>query len=149
MKSSQPCICNMSDTHLILYETFHPDLVSFHSPGEGLRRWHLKLHVVSACLCAWKCFVGESTDDRAAETQISDVDGKERWRDKRVDQSALSGCRGKKVLFFSFFFFFLLVHRQRVWDPVWSSLTSKANTVPARTPSETRRRDTIRRNESA
>lgn len=124
MKSSQTCICNKSDTHLILYESFHYDLVSFRSPSEGLRRWHLKLHVVSACLCAWKCFpiVGERRDDRAAETQISDIDGKERWRDKRVDQSALSGCRGKKSAFFHHFFF-LLAHRRRVRDPVWSAST--------------------------
>lgn len=78
---------------------------------------------------------------------------KERWRDKKVDLSALSGCGGGGMLFFSIPRSPPVVHRRHVWDLVWSastlSLQRPSAGVCTHEPSGTRSRDTIGRNESA
>lgn len=96
---------------LRLSESFHPNLVPFYSHSDGLSWWHLKLCVTSACICAWNSFL-LSVRAEAAVRPRHRGRWKKRWRDNRVDQSALSGWEKSS---------FLSAHRRSVWDPVWSA----------------------------
>lgn len=81
---------------LRLSESFHPNLVPFYSHSDGLSWWHLKLCVTSACIC----FLLSVRAEAAVQPRHRGR-WKKRWRDNRVDQSALSGCREKLFFFFS------------------------------------------------
>lgn len=98
---------------------------------------HISCLRLSAFLTA-----GESRDEPAAETQISDVDGRRDEETRGWIRVHYQDAEEKKVPFFSIFPT-LVVHRQHVWDLVWSastlSLQRPSAGVCAHEPSGTRR----------
>lgn len=119
---------------LRLSESFHPNLVPFYSHSDGLSWWHLKLCVTSACIC----FLLSVRAEAAVQPRHRGR-WKKRWRDNRVDQSALSGCSSWHT-----------GEACEIPFEVHQCAHFKVHLpVPACTPSETRRGDTIRWNKSA